>query len=200
MIGVIDYEAGNIASISNALSRIGSDFMVSADVGKLRTCTGIILPGVGAAPTAMSSLQDRNLPGFLVSLKVPFLGICLGMQLLYKFSEEGNTPCLGVLPGSVRTINPAVCRVPHIGWNSVEFIADHPLIAGVKRSAYFYFAHSYAAHPDASAAGVSDCGVPFAAAVFKDNYLGVQFHPEKSDSEGLRLLKNFDDLCRTSRP
>ena len=132
-------------------------------------------------------------------MKVPFLGICLGMQLLYRFSEEGETSCLGVVPGSVRKINPALSKVPHIGWNRVHFRADHPLIRGIGRSEYFYFAHSYAAEAGADPQAVADCGVPFAAAVFSGNFFGVQFHPEKSGSAGLRLLKNFDGLCRSSR-
>jgi glutamine amidotransferase len=199
MIGVVDYEAGNIASVSNALTQLGAGFVVSADPALLGTCDGIILPGVGAAPAAMASLEERHLTPFLASIKVPFLGICLGMQLLYRFSEEGNTPCLGVFPGSVRKINQAVCKVPHIGWNQVEFLADHPLLAGVNKSEYFYFAHSFAAQADASAAGVTDCGVRFASAVFSGNHLGVQFHPEKSGAAGLKLLKNFEALCRSSR-
>jgi glutamine amidotransferase len=200
MIGVIDYEAGNIASVSNALSQLGAEFLVSNDIGQLATCDGIILPGVGAAPTAMASLRERNLPEFLATIKVPFLGICLGMELLYHHSEEGNTPCLGLLPGSVRKINESLCKVPHIGWNRVEFLADHRIFEAAGRSEYYYFAHSYAARVDASTAGVADCGIRLAAAVSKGNYFGVQFHPEKSGSAGLRLLKNFDVLCKSSRP
>ena len=199
MIGVVDYEAGNIASVSNALSQAGAEFLVSGDIDDLAKCDGIILPGVGAAPTAMASLHERNLTAFLASLNVPFLGICLGMQLLYRFSEEGGTLCLGVLPGSVRKIDHQACKVPHIGWNQMEVLVDHPLLEGVGRSGYFYYANSYAAPVDDLTAGVTDCGIRFAAAVFKNNYFGFQFHPEKSGPAGLRLLKNFDDLCRSSR-
>ncbi|HEY6190760.1 MAG TPA: imidazole glycerol phosphate synthase subunit HisH [Bacteroidota bacterium] len=199
MIGVVDYEAGNIASVSNALSQIGTGFLVSNDPGQLASCDGVILPGVGAAPAAMASLRERNLLEFLATLDIPFLGICLGMELLYHYSEEGDTPCLGVLPGSVRKIDESACKVPHIGWNRVEFLGTHAIFEPEGRSEYYYFAHSYAARVDASTAGVVDCGIRLAAAVSNGNYFGVQFHPEKSGSAGLRLLKNFDALCKSYR-
>lgn len=199
MIGVVDYEAGNIASVSNALSSIGAQFIVSSDSEKLARCDGIILPGVGAAPGAMSSLETLGLVRFVQTLGVPVLGICLGMQLLYQASEEGGMRCLGLLPGLIRSLKGRVSKVPHMGWNRVEFLTRNPLAAGIGSDGYFYFAHSYAADIDESTIATSNCGVQFAAAISKANYFGVQFHPEKSGRAGLSLLSNFDKLCRSFR-
>ena len=195
MIGVVDYEMGNVRSVSNALSQIGTEFTVSRTRTELAKCDGIILPGFGAAPTAMASLHDQSLTAFLSSLKTPFLGICLGMQLLHTYSEEGETPCLKILPGTVKRMNHAVCKVPHVGWNQVQVLGSHSLFEGLKNPAYFYFSHSYAAPVSPATTAVSDCGVRFAAAVSRDRFFGVQFHPEKSGDTGLQLLKNFVKLC-----
>ncbi|HYQ86950.1 MAG TPA: imidazole glycerol phosphate synthase subunit HisH [Bacteroidota bacterium] len=197
MIGIVDYEMGGIASVSNALSQIGADFTVGRTRTELSKCDGIILPGIGAAPGAMTSLHDQGLTTFLSSLKTPFLGVCLGMQLLHTFSEEGDTTCLKVLPGTVKRMNHAVCKVPHIGWNEVQVLSNHPLFEGLKNPAYFYFSHSYAAPVGPATTAVSDCGVRFASAVSKDRYFGVQFHPEKSGDAGLQFLKNFAKLCKS---
>ncbi|MBI3765307.1 MAG: imidazole glycerol phosphate synthase subunit HisH, partial [Ignavibacteriales bacterium] len=180
MIGVVDYEAGNISSISNALSRIGAEFIVSGEVAPLSRCDGIILPGVGAAPGAMVSLQKRGLTEFLSTFRNPLLGICLGMQLLYQESEEGPTTCLGVLPGVVRKFNGSTSKIPHMGWNVVERTSEIALMQGIDRREYFYFAHSYYAEVDASSVAATKEGVLFAAVIAKENYFGVQFHPEKS--------------------
>ncbi len=199
MIGVVDYEAGNIASVSNALTRIGAQFIVSSESEKLARCDGIILPGVGAAPGAMSSLETLGLVRFVQTLGVPVLGICLGMQLLYQASEEGGMRCLGLVPGLIRSLKGRVSKVPHMGWNRVEFLTPNPLAAGIDSDGYFYFAHSYVADVDESTIATSNCGVQFAAAISKGNYFGVQFHPEKSGRAGLSLLSNFDKLCRSFR-
>ncbi len=199
MIGVVDYEAGNIASISNALEKIGAGFKILSDAEKLSHCDGIILPGVGAASQAIESLRRRGLISFLRKLDVPFLGICLGMQVLFDSSEEGNTRCLGILAGSVRTMNGQIPKVPHMGWNRVEFTTRSPLDRGIPPPSYFYFAHSYYAPVLPVTFGISDCGVEFSAVVQKDNFFGVQFHPEKSGDAGLQLLRNFESLCASSR-
>jgi glutamine amidotransferase len=195
VIGVVDYEMANVTSVSNALSLIGENFTVGRTRTELAKCDGIILPGFGAAPGAMASLHDQGLTAFLSSLKTPFLGICLGMQLLHTYSEEGETPCLKILPGTVKRMNHAVCKVPHVGWNQVQVLGNHSLFEGLKNPAYFYFSHSYAAPVSPATTAVSDCGVRFAAAVSRDRYFGVQFHPEKSGESGLQLLKNFVRLC-----
>jgi len=197
VIGIVDYEMGGIASVSNALSQIGAGSTVGRTRTELAKCDGIILPGIGAAPGAMTSLHDQGLTTFLSSLKTPFLGVCLGMQLLHTFSEEGDTTCLKVLPGTVKRMNHAVCKVPHIGWNEVQVLSNHPLFEGLKNPAYFYFSHSYAAPVGPATTAVSDCGVRFASAVSKDRYFGVQFHPEKSGDAGLQFLKNFAKLCKS---
>lgn len=191
MIGVVDYQAGNLASVNNALQAIESDFLVSADPAQLAACEGIILPGVGAAPGAMASLHQCGLLKFLQSLKIPFLGICLGMQLLYEGSDEGNTKCLGIIPGRIRRFDAAAHRVPHMGWNEVEFYKGN--------RNYLYFAHSYYAPVSEFTTAICDCGIRFTAAIRKDNYLGVQFHPEKSAAAGLNLLREFVKQCKLSR-
>ncbi len=196
MIGVIDYEAGNIASVSNALGTINAEFVVTNDIATLKKCRGIILPGVGAAGGAMASLQQYTLDTFLPTVTVPFLGICLGMQLLYENSEEGSTKCLAVLKGTVRKFDGRTSKVPHMGWNLVEQRSPNPLMKGVPEKEHFYFANSYYSPVDGQATAVTSDGVEFAAAIRKDNFLGVQFHPEKSGTIGLNLLRNFVDLCR----
>ncbi len=196
MIGVVDYEAGNIASVSNALSAIGVDFIVSNSRRELERCAGIILPGVGAAPGAMRSLERLQLSGFLRNPGIPLLGICLGMQLLYELSEEGPTKCLGTVSGTVREFDRSTSKVPHMGWNSVEQRSSSPLFAGITREAYFYFAHSYCAPVGASTIAATSEGVSFASAIQSGRFYGVQFHPEKSGANGLKLLKNFAALCR----
>jgi glutamine amidotransferase len=199
MIGVVDYEAGNIASVSNAMKNIEIDFIVTSDARMLASCDGVILPGVGAAPGAVDSLRRRGLFDFLKNLRSPVLGICLGMQLLFESSEEGDTPCLGIVPETIRTLNGHIPKVPHMGWNQVEFTVDTPLNQGVGRREFFYFAHSFSAPVVPSTVAVTDCGLMISAAIAVDNYVGVQFHPEKSGDAGLRILKNFESICRSYR-
>ena len=191
MIGVIDYEAGNLASVTNALRSIDAGVVVSSDARELGRCSGIILPGVGAAPLAMRSLERRNLIAFIKTLEVPFLGICLGMQVLYDESREGNTKCLGIVSGTVEEFDAGASRVPHMGWNKVIFTKTPD------ENAHFYFAHSYYSPVGPATTATTECGVIFSAAIKKDNYFGVQFHPEKSGTAGLRLLRNFCRLCES---
>jgi imidazole glycerol-phosphate synthase subunit HisH len=195
MIGVIDYEAGNLASVTNALRSIDAGVVVSSDARELGRCSGIILPGVGAAPLAMDSLIRHDLAGFIRALEVPFLGICLGMQVLYDASREGNTTCLGIVSGTVEEFDARASRVPHMGWNEVAFTADEATAPMLSGDAHFYFAHSYYSPIGPETSATTECGVSFSAAIRKDNYYGVQFHPEKSGPAGLELLKNFCGLC-----
>lgn len=199
MIGVVDYEAGNIASVSSALSTVGAEFTVSGKSETLSSCSGIILPGVGAAPGAMASLQERGLQEFLKSTRIPLLGICLGMQLLYDESEEGPTRCLGVIPGTVKKFDRQLSKVPHMGWNVVRQRSAIPLMEGIAAIEYFYFAHSYYAQADHRTVAETEESFPFASVVQEDNYLGVQFHPEKSGRAGLSVLKNFVAVCKSFR-
>lgn len=191
MIGVIDYEAGNLASVTNALRSINAGVVVSSDARELSICSGIILPGVGAAQLAMRSLERRDLISFIRTLEVPFLGICLGMQVLYDESEEGNTKCLGIVSGTVEEFDASASRVPHMGWNKVIFTKTPG------ENAHFYFAHSYYAPVGPATTATTECGVSFSAAMRTGNYFGVQFHPEKSGPAGLRLLRGFCDLCES---
>ena len=195
-IGIIDYGAGNIRSVSNALRDLGVEHFVSAERGELAQASKVILPGVGEARSAMDALDAQNLPEWLRDLQVPFLGICLGMQLLFDRSTERDTPCLGLVRGTVvRFAGSGGTKVPHMGWNAVRPVAAHPLFDGIADGEHFYFVHSYHAPVTGDAIARSEHDVPFAAAVAVRNYAGVQFHPEKSGRAGLRLLRNFVDRC-----
>jgi glutamine amidotransferase len=199
MIGIVAYEAGNIASVSNALGNLGVPFVVADDIDRLSQCDGIILPGVGAAPGAMEALARRNLIHFLRDYSRPLLGICLGMQLLFDSSEEGSTTCIGIIEGSVRAMNNDVAKVPHMGWKRVDHRADFPLALTLPKGAYFYFAHSYYAPVVPPTRATAECGITFSAAIQKGNFFGVQYHPEKSGRDGLTVLKNFISICSSSR-
>jgi glutamine amidotransferase len=204
-IGVIDYEAGNMASVMNALEQLGIDAFVSSDEAELKEASGVILPGVGAAPGAMESLSKRNVVKFLRTTEKPLLGICLGMQLLFEFSEEGMTETLKVIPGRVLRFDSSKQKVPQMGWNFVNAantantVTNDPLFEGINKGAYFYFAHSFYVplSKDLTLATAS-ASFSFSAAVRKGNLWGVQFHPEKSGPTGLSLLKNFEAICKSS--
>ncbi len=199
MIGIVDYDAGNIRSVENALDAIGVPCTIAGAAAPLEACDGIILPGVGAAPGAMRSLKEKQLDGFLRAYDRPLLGICLGMQILFKFSAEGSTPCLGLVEGSVGPLPPDRLTVPHMGWNVVRPTAPDPLWNGIAPETHFYFAHSFVSFGTAGAIAETECGVRFASAVRRGNVRGVQFHPEKSGNAGLRLLSNFASLCKSFR-
>ena len=195
---VIDYDAGNLYNVGNALRHLGTDFVMSGDPDRVARADRVILPGVGSARAAMASLERQGLIDIISNLTVPFLGICLGMQLLFEESEEDRCPCLGLLPGTVRRFDRNRVKVPHIGWNEVEWRKTGPeqrlvsLVGGLAPAGYFYFVHSYFAPilPGATAA-VTDYDGLFSAAVLKDNFLGLQFHPERSGAPGLQLLQTF---------
>jgi imidazole glycerol-phosphate synthase subunit HisH len=194
---VIDYDAGNLYNVGNALKFLGADYVMSGDPELVARAGRVILPGVGSARAAMASLARQGLSELIPRLTVPFLGICLGMQLLFEESEEDHCPCLGLLEGAVRRFDRERVKVPHIGWNRVDWKTDSPqrlpeLTRGLESSGYFYFVHSYFAplHPGATLA-VTEYDRSFSSAVRKDNFLGLQFHPERSGGPGLRLLRNF---------
>lgn len=191
MIAVIDYAAGNLYNVGNALRHLGADFVFTSDPGVVKRADRVILPGVGAAQAAMSSLAGLGLVPALKSLKTPFLGICLGLQLLFEGSEEEDARCLGVMPGRIRRFDSSRLKTPQIGWNQVE--CDLPLLfKGVPSGASFYFVHSYYAPVQPGITrGTTEYGVVFASVVARDNFLGVQFHPERSGELGLRVLRNF---------
>jgi len=192
MIAIVDYNAGNVASVENALTKLGYNFVLTADPNVINSCSHIILPGQGRAGMAMKNLQTRNLISLIKTTTKPFLGICLGMQLLADWSEEDDTLCLGIIPGQVKKFTDANFKVPHMGWNSVQLIQKSPLLTGIPQNTYFYFVHSYYFNAKPQyVLGQTNYGQDFAAIVAKNNFFATQFHPEKSGSWGLQLLKNF---------
>jgi imidazole glycerol phosphate synthase glutamine amidotransferase subunit len=204
-IAVIDYGAGNLVSIDQALSSVGADARLVSTPGELADADpdALIVPGVGAAAPAMVRLEQQGLVDPVRSWLAadrPFLGVCLGLQLLFEGSDEDGAVTLGVLPGRTRRLRDAP-TLPHIGWNQVERTFPHPAFDGIAESADFYFVHSYAGDlPDGHCDVVARTthGSPFVSAVSRGNLLGVQFHPERSGSDGLRLLANFVELVRAA--
>lgn len=196
MIVIIDYGIGNTGSVVNALNKLGIKNTISSNPSVIKKATGLILPGVGAAGQGMKNLKKRNLDRILIDeIKngKPFLGICLGMQLLFEKSEEGNVVCLGIFKGTVNKFKKER-KVPQIGWNNVRIINNElRIMNGIKTSSYFYFVNSYYCKPDDTSiiAGKTTYGETFASIVAKENIVGVQFHPEKSGSLGFKLLENF---------
>ena len=189
MIAIVKYNAGNIRSVKNALDRLDVPSMLTDDPDELKAADKVIFPGVGEAGTAMRYLQERGLDQVIKELKQPFLGICLGMQLMCAHSEEKDTPCLGIFKEKVRKFPPKGI-VPHIGWNNFSRI-ESSLFDGLTSDANMYFVHSYYAEIGDDTMGVTDYLIPFTSALQKDNFYGVQFHPEKSADEGRILIENF---------
>ena len=195
MIGMIDYGAGNIRSVSNALERLGKDYFVSREIAELQRAEKLILPGVGEARSAIDSLSHMGLLQWLSTVKVPFLGICIGMQILFEHSAERDTECLGIISGRITKFNESHVKVPHMGWNRVTRKLDNRLFRNVRENEYFYFVHSFRAPVVTNTIGVSYYDEQFSAAVQHGNFYGVQFHAEKSGAAGLQVLNNFTDLC-----
>jgi glutamine amidotransferase len=196
-IAVVDYGMGNLRSVSKALEHVAPDarVAVSADPAVIRASDRVVVPGQGALPDCMKSLRAGvALDAVLEALRTkPFLGICLGLQMLFERGEEGDTPALGVLAGTVPRFVPAGLKIPHMGWNEVLQDRAHPLWAGIADRSRFYFVHSYFARPADAAVAAASCvyGTRFTCAVARDNIFATQFHPEKSQSAGLQLLSNF---------
>ena len=193
MVAIIKYNAGNTQSVMCALKRLGVPFILTDDERDIRSADHVIFPGVGEARSAMSYLKERGMVSLIRSLEMPFLGICLGMQLLSSFSEENDTECLDIVPLSIRRFEKRDgYKIPHMGWNTVSFDEGCPLFNGISNDSYFYFVHSYYAEDaDCAIARTDYDGITFSSAIAKDNFYGVQFHPEKSGEDGLRLLSNF---------
>ena len=182
----------NIASLQFALERLNVPSSVSGDPDAIGAATHVILPGVGAAANAMARLRRDGLQDVIPKLRQPVLGICLGMQLLFESSDEGDTRCLGIIPGRATRFTEAPGRpVPHIGWNTVEVGRDSPLLAGMRSDDYAYFVHSYALPVTSATVASTQYGAPFAACVEWGNFFGAQFHPERSAALGARMLQNF---------
>ena len=205
-IAVVDYGAGNMVSIEQALTASGAKVVVARDGGALEDVDAIVVPGVGAAEPAMRRLETRGLSGPIIewiAADRPYLGICLGLQLLFEASDEDGATTFGILPGRTERLRNAP-TLPHIGWNQVQRVREHPLFEGIDPDADFYFVHSYAGTPATDAGelvvATTDHGESFVSAVARGNALGVQFHPERSGFDGLRLLGNFVALVSAGSP
>ena len=212
---IIKYNAGNIQSVLYALNRVGIDAIVTDNKDTIAAADKVIFPGVGEASTAMNYLKERQLDNFIKELKQPVLGICLGMRLMCSYSEENNTDCLGIFDEKVKkfkNINSIIesdlystplslgegqgerlYKVPQMGWNNIYNLKS-PLFNGIKEDSYSYFVHSYYASLGEDTIATTDYILPYSAALHKDNFYGVQFHPEKSAVVGEAILKNFIDL------
>lgn len=205
MIAILDYRAGNLTSVERALQFLGFPCCITDSHDEIRRADHIIFPGVGAAGKSMDNLRRLGLDAILrerLDEGIPVLGICVGLQVLFEYSEENDTKCLGILPGEVRLFPSNLdggdghpLKIPHMGWNEVKFNKNHPVFADIPSGSEFYFVHSYYPDPSepAHAAGRTTYGIPFISAVARSNLVAVQFHPEKSGPPGLQILKNF---CR----
>ncbi|MDG1893571.1 MAG: imidazole glycerol phosphate synthase subunit HisH [Fuerstiella sp.] len=200
-ITIVDYGMGNLRSVQKALERLGTEAVVTSDAQQIAEADKVILPGVGAFRDAIQALHDHKLVDVIkdtTSAGKPFLGICLGLQLLFDVSyEDGEFQGLGIVPGKVTRFElPAELKIPHMGWNQLHTCTDNPLLNNIRRDAWFYFVHSYYVQPDDDSwtAATTDYGGEFVSIVARDNVFATQFHPEKSQSTGLQLLRNFVEL------
>lgn len=190
---IINYSAGNIFSVQTACRRLGYDTTVSSSPGVIAGAARVIIPGVGNSSIAMESLRTAGLTCLIPRLTQPVLGICLGMQIMYKFLDESEEPGLKVIDGNVDRFPKGELPVPHMGWNRVTDLKG-PLFRGIDEGEWFYFVHSFKAEVNDNTIASSSYGVPFTAAAGRDNFYGCQFHPEKSGEAGSRILKNFFEL------
>lgn len=203
MIAIIDYDAGNLTSVSRAVSHLGMPNVITKTAAEIKAAQRIIFPGVGAAGAAMESLKSSGLDAVITEAFVsgkPVLGICLGTQIILSHSEENNTPCLGILQGTVRAFAPEnrskdgqKLKIPHMGWNGIKIEKSHPLLAGVGADDEFYFVHSYYPEPqdNTGVIALTDYGISFASVIGFNNLFATQFHLEKSGRPGLKILDNF---------
>ena len=196
MIAIVDYKAGNIRSVENALQRLGAEYVLTSDPETLRQADHVVLPGVGEASSAMKSLESTGLIPVIKSLTQPVLGICIGLQLMCSSSEEGNVECMGIFTPRVRRFpeEPGV-KIPHTGWNTISGLRG-PLFRNIPEDSFVYYVHSYCPEIfiDQTAAVTEYAGVRFSGALQRDNFFGTQFHPEKSGAVGAMILKNFIEL------
>jgi glutamine amidotransferase len=202
MIAIIDYNAGNITSVSRALKEIGQEFIITNDTRKLDAASHVIFPGVGAAGEAMAYLRQKKLDVWLKNWFAagrPLMGICLGTQIILEYSEENDTTCIGLVAGSTKRFPEKLVsggerlKIPQMGWNSVRLLRSHPVFENVPVDAEFYFVHSYYPAPadDQVILGTTDYGISFCSVIARDNLVAMQFHPEKSGRPGLQILRNF---------
>ena len=190
MIAIIKYNAGNIRSVQNAITRLGYESIITDNPEEIRKATKVIFPGVGEASSAMAYLRERKLDELLVSLKQPVLGICLGLQLMCTSSEEGNTKCLGIFDTETKQF-PPLEKVPHMGWNNFSELKPSKIVDTITTDEDVYYVHGYYAEICQNTVAISNYIKPFSAIMQKDNFYAMQFHPEKSASVGEKLLLNF---------
>ena len=191
MIAIIDYKMGNLRSVENALKRLGAEFVVTADAEVIRRADRVLLPGVGNAAEAMENLRKADLVDVIRSLRRPVLGICVGMQVMCRHSEEGDAKCLGIFDAHVKRFVPtAEEKVPHMGWNKIGNL-ESKLFKGLEGGSYVYYVHSYYPELCPDTIATSTHGVMFSAALKYENFYGTQFHPEKSGDVGERIIANF---------
>lgn len=199
MIAIVDYGMGNLKSVGNAFARLGAKTTITRDVKEIRGASAIVLPGVGAFGRCVGNLRRFGLFDVIkeeVAVGKRYLGICLGLQILFESSEEApGMPGMGVIKGTVARFRGDL-KVPHMGWNSIQMTGDSKILKGIENGAHFYFVHSYYPAPAENVAATkTDYGITFVSAIEKDNLFACQFHPEKSQAMGLRLLSNFVALC-----
>lgn len=193
-IVIIDTGCANLSSVKFAVERLGYDVDVTYDADTIKAADKVFLPGVGAAGAAMEIINERGIKEVVQSLTQPVLGICLGMQLMTAFSNEGDVDCLGLTDDKVAPLKADGLRLPHMGWNTLSTVADHPIFAGVTNEDYFYFVHSFCVSPSDTTLATCDYGQNFAASIGKGNFMGVQFHPERSGKSGAKIIKNFLEM------
>ncbi len=204
MITIVDYGAGNLRSVVNAMTRLGYPSRITSRPGDVVNAQAVILPGVGAAADTMTNLKSLGLVNplrQLIAADHPFFGVCIGLQILFTTTEEGGGhECLGIIPGRVRKLPPGL-KIPHMGWNQVKQRLTHPVFDGIPDEANFYFVHSYYVAPDDKSlvVGETEYGIPICSVIAKGNLVATQFHPEKSGEFGLRMYDNFIKLAMTAK-
>ena len=196
MIAIIDYRAGNLRSVKRALEHLGLPCVITNSSRDITAAERVIFPGVGAAGKAMETIRGSGLDISIrevIAMGTPFLGICLGTQIIFQGSEEDSADCLGIMPGMVRKFPDMGEKIPHMGWNTITLVKNHPILRGISRDAWFYFVHSYYPDPAETDDVVSwtSYGIDFASVVSRGNVFATQFHPEKSGRPGLKILENF---------
>ncbi|MFZ7187894.1 imidazole glycerol phosphate synthase subunit HisH [Avibacterium avium] len=190
-ITIINTGCANLSSVKFAFERLGYQAEITDDLAKIQSAEKLILPGVGTASAAMQSMQSRQLIETIQQLIQPVLGICLGMQLMTDYSAEGEIETLRLINSNTQRLPNKGLPLPHMGWNKVHYQDNHPLFSDIPQDSYFYFVHSYAVLPNENTIATCDYGVPFSAAIARNNFYGVQFHPERSGKVGEQLLRNF---------
>ncbi len=194
MIAIIDYKMGNLRSVENALHRLGAEFEVTADADKIVRADRVLLPGVGNAAEAMHNLRQAGLPEVIKSLRRPVLGICVGMQVMCRHSDEGDAECMGIFDARVKRFTPTPTeKVPHVGWNQIGNL-EKKLFTDIKSGSFVYFVHSYYAELCPDTIATTRHGLLFSSALKYENFYGTQFHPEKSGDTGEQIIKNFLEL------